>query len=1084
MHDLYPDHPEVAARLHADDQLLWDRPGTRVFETSITTLDGKRHDAIYYKATFAHGDGSVAGLIGTIIDITERKQAAQVNARLAAIIENSNDATISCNLDRKVTSWNAAAERMFGYSAAEAIGQTAYALIVPPDREAEVAHNRAELEQGRSLLDLETVRLTKDGRRIDVSLALSPIKDEHGAMTGNSLIFRDIAERKRAEQAARRQIELTQLLEALARAANEAHTPDEALQALLNLICTHGRWSIGHVVTFTPDSHARVPKSSLWQIEDRESFADIIEHSAHFDYAGREGTFLDITINQKKPAWMEDLCTTVPVGPRGAALISKGVRAMFGFPVVVGDEVLALLEFFALEPRPPDTLLLANLTNVGAQLARVIERERALNALREREHLMHLVTEGVPAMIAYFDAELRCRFANTAYCEFRHLDPQGVIGKTLLEITGEDTYRLIRPSVDLVKQGRPVMQRRQERTATGALRNVEIHRVPDMSPEGEFRGYYVMTLDITEQVRAEEVRAQLAAIVENSGDAIWSRAPDGKVLSWNAAATRLFGWTSEEMIGRDVIVLVPPERLDEREMAIARLARGENAVTYETIRLRKDGTPIEVEVKVSAIRNVDGNLASVAVTMNDIGERKRAEQAARRQIELTQLLEALARAANEARTPEEALQALFKLICAHGRWPIGHVVTFAPDSHGRVQKSSLWQLDDRKDFADIIEQAARFDYSTSKGTFLDIIFNQKKPAWIDDLCTVPVGPRGAALISKGVHAAFGFPVVVGDEVLALLEFFAIEPRPPDTLLLANLTNVGAQLARVIERERALNAVREREHLMHLVTEGVPAMIAYFDAELRCRFANAAFCEFHHIDPRSATGKTLLEITGEDTYRVIRPSIDLVKQGKPFTLRRQERTATGEIRHIEIHRMPDMSPEGEFRGYFAMVLDITEAVRAEEIHDQLVAQLREAQKMEAIGTLAGGIAHDFNNILGAIIGNAALARRDVGAGHPALVSLDEIYKASQRAKDLVQQILAFSRKQPQQLLIQPLRPVVEDAVKLLRATLACRCRARGCDFGHPALRACRCDADRAGAVESVHQRLARHGRAGGPHRDWA
>ena len=75
VHDLYPNDPEIAQRLHADDQLLWDHPGTRTYETSITTPDGKHHDAIYYKATFAHEDGNVAGLIGTIVDISEHKQA-------------------------------------------------------------------------------------------------------------------------------------------------------------------------------------------------------------------------------------------------------------------------------------------------------------------------------------------------------------------------------------------------------------------------------------------------------------------------------------------------------------------------------------------------------------------------------------------------------------------------------------------------------------------------------------------------------------------------------------------------------------------------------------------------------------------------------------------------------------------------------------------------------------------------------------------------------------------------------------------------------------------------------------------------
>lgn len=118
-------------------------------------------------------------------------------------------------------------------------------------------------------------------------------------------------------------------------------------------------------------------------------------------------------------------------------------------------------------------------------------------------------------------------------------------------------------------------------------------------------------------------------------------------------------------------------------------------------------------------------------------------------------------------------------------------------------------------------------------------------------------------------------------------------------------------------------------------------------------------------------------------------------------------------------------------------DISDRKEAESDLRKFEAQLRDVQKMESIGTLAGGIAHDFNNILGAILGNIALAREDLGADHPALVSLEEIQKASVRARNLVQQILTFSRREPQELVTQPLRPVVEETYKLLRATLPAR-----------------------------------------------
>jgi PAS domain S-box-containing protein len=122
------------------------------------------------------------------------------------------------------------------------------------------------------------------------------------------------------------------------------------------------------------------------------------------------------------------------------------------------------------------------------------------------------------------------------------------------------------------------------------------------------------------------------------------------------------------------------------------------------------------------------------------------------------------------------------------------------------------------------------------------------------------------------------------------------------------------------------------------------------------------------------------------------------------------------------------------GVFTTITDVSLRKLAEAERDRLEALLRESQKMEAMGTLAGGIAHDFNNILGAILGNVALARDDLGPDHPAVASIEEIRKASERAKHLVLQILAFSRKQPQHFIDQPLQRVIEDTLGLLRSTL--------------------------------------------------
>lgn len=118
----------------------------------------------------------------------------------------------------------------------------------------------------------------------------------------------------------------------------------------------------------------------------------------------------------------------------------------------------------------------------------------------------------------------------------------------------------------------------------------------------------------------------------------------------------------------------------------------------------------------------------------------------------------------------------------------------------------------------------------------------------------------------------------------------------------------------------------------------------------------------------------------------------------------------------------------------MGIDISERLRTEAARTALERQLRESQKMEAVGTLAGGIAHDFNNILAGMLGQLTLVGDMLEGSHPARGGLDQVRRGAVRARKLVQQILAFSRRSPPELQAQPLRPLVEEALAMLRATL--------------------------------------------------
>jgi two-component system sensor kinase FixL len=137
--------------------------------------------------------------VGIVHDITARKRTEEVRSWLAAIVESSDDAIIAKSLDGTIMTWNAGAERIFGYSAKEAVGRH-ISILVPPDRASEVPAILARIKQGDRIDHFETVRVGKDGRRIDLSVTISPIKDAAGRVFGASAIKREITEQKRINE--------------------------------------------------------------------------------------------------------------------------------------------------------------------------------------------------------------------------------------------------------------------------------------------------------------------------------------------------------------------------------------------------------------------------------------------------------------------------------------------------------------------------------------------------------------------------------------------------------------------------------------------------------------------------------------------------------------------------------------------------------------------------------------------------------------------------------------------------------------------------------------------------------------------
>ncbi len=207
--------------------------------TVLISRDGTERPIDDSGAPIKEKGGATTGVVLVFRDVTQRRQAEEIRARLAAIIETTDDAIVGKDLDGIVTSWNAGAERVFGYSSEEIVGRP-IGLLIPTDRRDEEAEISAKLRRGERVDHFESKRITKDGRLIDVSLTISPIRDGHGRVTGASKIARDITDRKHLEH--ERRLRLEELAEAnrrkdefLAMLAHELRNPLAAISSAIQL---------------------------------------------------------------------------------------------------------------------------------------------------------------------------------------------------------------------------------------------------------------------------------------------------------------------------------------------------------------------------------------------------------------------------------------------------------------------------------------------------------------------------------------------------------------------------------------------------------------------------------------------------------------------------------------------------------------------------------------------------------------------------------------------------------------------------------------------------------------------------------
>jgi PAS domain S-box-containing protein len=533
-------------------------------------------------------------------------------------------------LDRggHIRTWNAGAERIKGYKADEIIGKH-FSTFYPPDavssgwpaHELEVASVTGRFED-------EGWRVRKDGSRFWANVVITALRDESGEVRGFLKITRDLTDRKQAEEKLR--------------------LSEERFRLIVE--------GVKDYAIFMLDPHGRV---ATWNAGAERlkgyTAAEIV--GQHFSKFYPE----DALARGWPDEELRRAAAEGRIEDEGWRVRKDGSRFWANVVITPLRDESGTLRGFAKVTRDLTERREAELTArllAREEAARQAAEESAREIDRQREQL-HVTLASIGDAVVVTDAAGAVTFLNPVAAELTGWKSEEAAGqplervfKIINEVTREDFEN---PVARVFRERRVVELANHTALVAKDGREVPIEdtAAPIRGRDDVISGAVLVFRDVTEARRADEARRRLAAIVESSDDAIIGQTLDGHIASWNRGAERLYGYSAAEVVGKSLAVLVPPDHPDEIPALTERLARGEHIDHFETQRVRKDGTRVDVSLTISPIRDSDGNVIGASKIARDISARKEED---RRKTEFLALL------AHELRNPLAPLRSGLQVI--------------------------------------------------------------------------------------------------------------------------------------------------------------------------------------------------------------------------------------------------------------------------------------------------------------------------------------------------------------------------------------------------------------------------------------